>query len=42
MKFVPRSELPAAFRLVSRSKGSFDCVVVRLANNNFVQDDKKD
>jgi hypothetical protein len=40
MKFVPRSELPAAFRLVSSSKGSFDCVVVRFANN-FAQDDKK-
>jgi hypothetical protein len=42
MKFVPRSELPAAFQLASSSKGSFDCVVVRFANNNFAQDDKKD
>ena len=41
MKFVPRSELPAAFRLVSSSKRSFDCVVVRLGNNNFAQDDKE-
>jgi hypothetical protein len=42
MKLVPRSELPATFRVVSSSKGSFDCVVVRFANNNFAQDDKKD
>ena len=41
MKFAPRSKLPAAFRLVSSSQGSFDCVVVRFANNNFAQDDKK-
>jgi hypothetical protein len=40
MKFVPRSELPAAFGLVSSSKGSFDCVVVRFTNKNFAQDDK--
>jgi hypothetical protein len=41
MKFVQKSELPAALRLVSSGKGSFDCVVVRFANNIFAQDDKK-
>jgi hypothetical protein len=40
MKFVPRSELPAALRLVSSSREAFDQVVVRFANNNFAQDDK--
>ena len=42
MKFVPRSKLPDAFRLVSSHKGSFDCVVVRFASDNFAQDDKND
>jgi hypothetical protein len=40
MKFVPRSEFPAATDLTFWEKGSFDCVVVRFANNNFAQDDK--
>jgi len=40
MKFVPRSKVPGAFRLVSSHTGSFDCVVVRFASDNFAQDDQ--
>ena len=41
MKFLPRSEFPAAPDLMLWGKGSFDCAVVRFANNNFAQDDKR-
>lgn len=40
MKFVLRSEFPATSDLMLPEEGSFDCVVVRFAINNFAQDDK--
>jgi len=42
MKFVPRSKLPSATVSESICEESFDSVVVRFADNNFAQDDKKD
>jgi hypothetical protein len=38
--FACPRKFPDAFRPGMRSTGSFDCVVIRCADDNFAQDDK--
>ncbi len=37
---APGVEFPSALLRMLDKRGSFDCVVVRFANDNFAQDDR--